>query len=339
MESNVSGTQKKLFQKQLRRITDYLRHSRRGQRGIAVFAGPESWEVLSLQVEVSDELHWGLPSLKQLLWLLDEHRLSGVVVITRAAARFFRFWLGEIDEEQEESFSLDTSGWRRKDLVGPSHPRVGKAKGSQRDPFADRLEAQYRRFHKDIAKRVRRWADKEKMAPVVLAGPAKLAEAILTHFPSDFKERIVLLKRDLWHIPQSELQSQVERIIARWERKKETSLINNLMGQESSLTSVGIEDTLKNVQQGRVRQLVIARGLRGKARQCEHCGRLSHSEATECLVCRGKTRSVELRAIVPELARKFGLHVEVVGGKAARKLIEEGGGIAAQLRYPASKAG
>lgn len=112
--------------------------------------------------------------------------------------------------------------------MGPSHPRVDKAKGSQRDPFADRLEAQHRRFHKDIAQRVRRWANKGKMAPVVLAGPANLVELIVTHVPSDFKERTVLLKQDLWHIPQAELRSQLQESVARWERKKEMSLVSKI---------------------------------------------------------------------------------------------------------------
>jgi hypothetical protein len=69
-----------------------------------MFAGAESWEVLSLQIEVSDELHWGVPSLKQLLWLLDEHRLSGAVVITRAAVHFFRFWLGRSPRNKNRVF-------------------------------------------------------------------------------------------------------------------------------------------------------------------------------------------------------------------------------------------
>jgi hypothetical protein len=54
--------------------------------------------------------------------------------------------------------------------------------------------------------------------------------------------------------------------MARREGKKEMSLIDNLLGQGSSLTSLGIEDTLKNIQQD----------CAANARQCEDYVYLGH---------------------------------------------------------------
>src|SRR5262249_59941458 len=89
-----------------------------------IFSAPSVWEFLTLQVEVEDELHWGPPSLTQLLWLLDEHQPCGAVLADRSGARFFRYWLGEVAEEEHETFLLDTSEWPRKELQPPAHPRV-----------------------------------------------------------------------------------------------------------------------------------------------------------------------------------------------------------------------
>jgi peptide subunit release factor 1 (eRF1) len=50
-----------------------------------------------------------------------------------------------------------------------------------------------------------------------------------------------------------------------------------------------------------------------------------------CANCGGERRVVALRAVIPELARRYGVPVEVVAGEAARKL-REAGGIAAWLR-------
>jgi peptide subunit release factor 1 (eRF1) len=50
-----------------------------------------------------------------------------------------------------------------------------------------------------------------------------------------------------------------------------------------------------------------------------------------CANCGGERRVVALRAVIPELARRYGVPVEVVAVEAARKL-REAGGIAAWLR-------
>ncbi|MFH1575269.1 MAG: hypothetical protein ABIG68_14915, partial [Acidobacteriota bacterium] len=125
--------EQKLCKEQLKRVEDFLRHEPPRSRGVLVIAGPEAWSVLPLQVGVEDELHWGRPSLNQLLWLLDEHRPCGAVAIDRSGARFLRLWMGEAEEQKAAEFRLDTSQWRRKDLVPPAHPGMQKTRGSQRD--------------------------------------------------------------------------------------------------------------------------------------------------------------------------------------------------------------
>jgi hypothetical protein len=330
----VSGNEKRLLQQQLLRVFRYLQTRRLRRRGTVIFAGPRSWELLELQVEVSDELHWGRPSFKQLLWILDEHRPMGVVLVKRDAARLFRISFGEIVEERQHAFSIDTSTWRKKDLVGPSHPHAGKTKGSQRDAFQDRVEAQYNRFRRELADHIRHWADKERISPVFLAGPNRIIEAIWASFPAAFRERAALLKGDVWNLPLPDLQSRLSLAMKRWERTHELAMVNHLLASERSpRAAVGIENTLAHLQKGRVRQLVIARGLRGKVYQCDRCSYADRSLRQDCQNCGGPRRVVALRAALPELARHNAAPVEIVAGEAASKLIKKGG-VAAWLRYP-----
>jgi len=98
----VSPNEQKLFRKQLQRTVAYLGRQPSRCRGVVIFAGKDSWEFVPLQVEVEDEIHWGTPSLAQLLWLLDEHKRYGVVVPGRKRARFFLYWLGEVRGTLEE---------------------------------------------------------------------------------------------------------------------------------------------------------------------------------------------------------------------------------------------
>jgi Bacterial archaeo-eukaryotic release factor family 10 len=335
----VSGGEKRLLQQQLLRVFQYLQSHPPHRRGTVIFAGPTSWELLEFQVDLSDELHWGRPSFKQLLWILDEHRPMGAVLVKRDAARLFRISFGEIVEEKQNALSIDTSTWRKKDLVGPSHPYAGKTKGSQRDAFQDRVEAQYNRFLRELANQIRQWADQEKLSPVFLAGPNRIIETIWASFPAAFRERAALLKGNLWDLSLLDLQSHLNLAIKRWERAHELAMVNHLLASErSARVAVGIENTLAHLQKGRVRQLVIARGLRGEVYQCERCSHADRSLRRDCLNCGGPRRVVALRAALPELARHNAAPVEIVAGEAASKLIKKGG-VAAWLRYtPVSRS-
>src|SRR5688572_16862146 len=72
VDAHLSTEERRLFHKQLARVDRFLSTRPRRERGIVIVAGPKTWHVLRLQVDVEDELHWGRASLKQLLWFLDE---------------------------------------------------------------------------------------------------------------------------------------------------------------------------------------------------------------------------------------------------------------------------
>lgn len=133
---------RRAFRIQLRRIEEYLATHRPRGRGLLVLAAPKVWKILPLQVDVTEELHWGKPSLQQMVWVLDEHRARGAVLIDGSGARFFRFWLGTITEDETGAFSVDYSSWRKPHLVGPSTSAVPKQYGVQRDRFKERMAAQ-----------------------------------------------------------------------------------------------------------------------------------------------------------------------------------------------------
>jgi len=324
--------EQKLFHEQVKRLEDHLRQRPPHERGVAIFAGPNAWELFPLQVEVEDELHWGAPSLTQLLWLLDEHQPCGVVLADRSGARFFRFWLGEVVEQKHQMLRLDTSQWRRKDQMPPSHPGIQKTRGSQRDVFEQRVEAQYARFYRETAEHLRQWAEREKLDPVFLAGPNEVVEPLRAELPRAFQERAALVKGVPAHSTPAEIQARLEPEVARWKRESELSMVNRMLANPNGTRAVlGMDETLARLQQGLTRELVVVRGLGGKLRQCSKCGWVDRAADRVCANCGGERRAVALRAVIPELARHYGVPVEVVAGEAARKL-REVGGIAAWLR-------
>jgi peptide subunit release factor 1 (eRF1) len=141
-----------------------------------------------------------------------------------------------------------------------------------------------------------------------------------------------MIKGDISRHSPAELQARLEPEITRWKRERELKLVEKMIGSSNGVRAVvGLDETLAQVQLGGTRQLIVARGLGGKVKQCAKCGWVDRAADRECASCGGERRLVALRAVVPELARKYGVPVEVVAGEAGRKL-RESGGIGAWLR-------
>lgn len=332
LRNRIPKAEQKLFQAQVKRVEELLRTQPPGERGVVIFAGPETWQVIPLQVEVEDELHWGRPSLTQLLWLLDEHQPCGAVLVDRSGARFFKFWMGFAEEQEQHRFEIDISEWRKHHLVPPAHPGIQKTRGSQRDVFEQRVEAQFEKFYKEIADRTQRWAGEENLTPVVVAGPNGVADRVWDALPKSFRERGILVRGDLSHHSPADLAVRLEQEIEQWKRNYELRVVEQMLANPNGTRAVvGLDETLRRIQEGLARELVVVRGLGGKLRQCQKCQWVDRSADRVCPACGGERKLVPLRAVLPELARRYNVHVEVVAGEAAT-MLRGAGGVGAWLR-------
>jgi hypothetical protein len=326
LEDGLPEAERASFREHVDRLERHLRRHPPRHRAVVAFSGAGTWELLPLQVAVEDELHWGPPALTQLFWLLDEHQPSGIVVLSRSGARFIRAWLGEVVEDEREAFTVDRSDWRRKDLVEPSHAGLGKRRGgAHRDRFAARMKAQYDRLGRGLAARLRRWAERHGLRPVLLAGPAEMVDAILAALPEELRQQTALLKENLSYLSSAELHARLEPVLDQWKRDQEAARVEALLGSDAARRAVGVDETLAQVQAGRVRELVIARGIAGTVRQCERCGRADRAAGRVCPSCGGARRRVPARIAIPDLARRHGVSIDVVAGPAARRLRDAGG--------------
>ena len=322
----------KAFRHQVRRVDRYLKKKRPGSQSLVIFAGAQVWEVIALRVEVSEELHWGNPSLHQMAWILDEHRPRGAVVIDGTGARFLRFWLGTVDESPQYAFSFDVSSWRKPYLVGPSTPGVSKQHGIQRDRISTRASAQRQHFLKKTAHRIAEWASDGSISPIVLVGKSEEIDSITKNLPAELRKQIVTLPKALPQVLPTELSKRLKPILNRWEREYEAQAIEEVVaGQRSGQTVIGLRDTLDRLQKGQLRELVVVRGLKGSAQQCSSCGWIEESSDTTCTICGSQRQTRNLRTLLPELASMYSVPIEVVKGKAGTTLLARGG-VAGWLR-------
>jgi hypothetical protein len=317
---------RRFFRAQLRRIEQHLATHRPRGRGLLVLAAPKVWEIFPLQVEVTEELHWGKPSLQQMIWVLDEHRPRGAVLIDGSGARFFRFWMGTVSEDEAAAFSIDYSSWRKPHLVGPSTSAVPKQYGVQRDRFKGRMAAQRSHFIRVLADRIVSWSSETGVRPVLLIGGARDAEAIANALPANFRKETAIVQKAFPRISASDAKKRLVPVLRAWEREYEEELVNELISSRKlRKVATGLDETLRQLQKGRVRELIVVRGLTGSAKECLGCGWIDRSADPVCAICSSQRRPRSLRTVIPELASLQGLPIEVVSGKAAKKLQAVGG--------------
>lgn len=320
------------FQKELGRVEKFLHDRHPEERSIVIFAGPGVWREIPLQVGMENELHWGNPAVLQLLWLIEEHKPYCLIVVDRTGARFFRYQLRETIELEEKKYAIDISQWKKKELGHVTGQMVQKTRGSQRDVFEHRMEAQYARLCGETAKLAAELCKKKDFAEIFLVGSDHLTGPIKEAIPQELAQRVILLKEDFGRLSSSELQERLEPTIENWEHQHEASLVAELLQSEHG-TVVGIDESLAQLQKGRVRTLVLTHDLNVTLRQCVKCGWIDRSADPLCPTCAGERRPVMLLEILPELAKSHHADLEIVSGEAAESL-RKGGGMGAWLREP-----
>jgi Bacterial archaeo-eukaryotic release factor family 10 len=328
---NLASNGQGPFLKQLERVTKFL-SQRKSHGSFVIFAGSSVWEVVALQAEVRSELTWGKPSLTQLLWLSREHKQYGIVAVDHKGARFFHYSLGEIVEGKEKEFAIDTSGWKHEELGHVTGQGVKKTRGSQREVFDRRMENQYARLCGQTAQQAATLFSAKDLAAVFLVGPDKLITAVEAKFPRTLRLPIVRVDQDLARVDPSELRRHLEPRIAAWEGEHQTALVNAIAEAERG-TIGGFDETLAQLQKGKVGILVLARDFDTLLHQCVECRWMDRSADPVCPACGSQRRPITLRESLPELLRKHRVELEIVSGEAAKRL-KETGGMGAWIRQP-----
>ncbi len=324
----LPSEERPLFQEQAERVEAFLRSQPPQHRGVVIFAGSAAWEVIPVEIEVENELRWGSPALAQFLWVLDEHRPVGIVLVGQKGARIFQYVLGELRDLETKEFRLDVS--RKKEMGPISRPGVRMSRGTDRDLYEHHVDAQYAHFHQQIAERIRYWTASESLDRVLLVGLEDMVAGIRQELPPTLRERVVAVREDLGWLSRTDLERRLEPIVVGHEREREVALVDALLGGARGVV-LGLDEVLVRLQHEEVRSLIVAKGLNADLRQCRQCLWLDRTSDPVCPACGGERHMAMLREVLPALARRHKVSVEVVSGEAARRL-QEAGGISAWLR-------
>ncbi len=330
LAEHLKPEEKDRFLAELDRVNQFLAVPT-SHGSFAIFSGPAVWQALALQVPVTAEITWGKPSLAQLIWLASEHKQYGIIEVDHKGVRFFRAALGEIEEDEEQRFTVDVSAWKQKDM-GHVNEAARKSHGTQRDVFEKRMENQYARMCGDAAHRASTLFAQKHVAAIFLVGPNKLIATLEAKFPRTFRIPIARIDHDLAKASPQELLKHLDPYFAAWERDHQAALVNSVTEQERG-TIPDFDETLAQLQRGKVRTLLLAADFEASVHQCGECGWIDRSADAACTACGGKRDATTLRRVLPELLRKHNVTLEIASGEAAERL-KQAGGMASWIRQP-----
>jgi len=306
---------------EIERVLAYLKKRQTHEKSLVIVAAPKVWTVVPLQTDVEAGLYWGKPALAQLFSLASEHKPYGVVAVDHKGIRFFVYSLGEMDEQEEKKFSIDASQWKSKTAGHVKGQTILKSSGSRRTVtvFEKRIKTQFAHLLRDAAEEAARFCERQHLAAAFLTGPARLIKGIHDNLPRECAVPFVLLDEDLARVKEGELKKHVEAAISAWEGKHELELVHAAVEEEQGVIA-GFDETLAQLQKGRIRKVVLARGLDPILHQCVECGWIDRSADAVCSVCGGKRRTISLWDTLPELAKTQNAEIDVVSNEAAAQL-------------------
>lgn len=170
------------LQRLIERVNMQLTDFRPSGKGLAVFASEGLWQTMDLPVPVDNQLALGRPRVAPLLWLLDEYQRYGVVQVNHREARLLLAYLGRSETVGGLAMFLDTSDWRRQDLM-PSGAS-GVTQGSLKDAFENRVNEHTRTFWREVVGQLDGWVKEAAVERLVLGGDEESVAEFKALLPS-----------------------------------------------------------------------------------------------------------------------------------------------------------
>jgi hypothetical protein len=262
--------------------------------------------------------------MSQLLLLENEHKPYCVVVVDKKKARFLRFQFAGLSSIDELPFAPDVSQWKMMEMGHVTGQGVHKTRGSQRDAFDHRVEAQYARACRETARHAADISRKEKLAGIFLVGANHLVEPIAANTPPEFRKSLGVLCEDLGGIPVAELAPRLIGPIRDWERQRGEALVRSLLGASREAV-IEPDEALAQLQEGAISTILAAHDFPLTLQECDRCDWVDRSADPVCPKCGAGRHATTLKEVLPRLARIYKTELVVVDGAAAVQLGKIGG--------------
>lgn len=324
----VSPGMRSAVREQLARIDNFLAERKPGGKALLILAGPAVWKAIPLQDSVENELAWGKPALMQLQVAIGRRKLDCVVVLNRKRARFLDYSDEGMNELFDLSFAIDSSQWKKKGSY-VTVERTETTRGSQHDAYEHRVDARYKHFLRQVAKRCAALCKVRTKNLLILVGEPRFVKEVEKALPVALAGRVQSVLRDVGSLSLPKLHGMLKQEIGRFRQKSDEELVGTILRHRQRAT-VGIDETIAQLQKGRIRALLLSDRLNGVIHECPKCGQFDRAADPICSVCHRERRSVDLRQAILQLARSHDTDIHVISEPSHQ--LDEVGGLAGSLR-------
>ena len=311
-------------------VAQYVDHEHNWSgNSVAIFSSePEGYfKAFPLAVPLRSRVRVGdRPNVKPLADLLDSYGGYGVAVVDKIGARLFYFHLGEL-REQEGVMGEIVRHTKR----GGGSQAAGRRGGTAGQ--TDYVEEVADRNIKDVVDVATRFFTENNVRRIVIGGTDENIALFRSHLPKSWQSLVIgtfAINMTASHVEVLERAMQIGKEA---EDRREAHLVNTIVTNAAKGRggSIGLEDTLSAIREGRVQSLVISDGYRAPGFRCKSCGHISSLPMGNCPFCDGETEKIPdaVEVAVRQVMRSGG-EVEVLHSNQTGKGF---GQIGALLRY------
>lgn len=295
-EQPLSAEVRKSLHSDLRKIREYVNHKfeRNGVRTLILVScsAKKFWRVLTLHLPLQNQLMVGpQPYVRPLSLLLEEYRRFLAILIERSRARLFEVYAGEIREYEDV---LDDV---------PGKVKMGGYGGYEERRIERHIEDHVRRHYKRVADLAFDLWKRHSHDCLVLFGSEQNTNEFHHYVHNTLHDRIAGTGIEEFTATPKTILDRVMKMERELKNREDRKLLDRLFNQVNSggLGILGLDSTIRALQQGQVNFLVVQEGYEKNGYRCTECRSLSTQNGS-CDYCGGVTKAVD--DIVEEAVRE-----------------------------------
>jgi len=223
------------------------------RRGLVFFYGSEPPLRVRKTLQLPVGTHFVFmdrPYVRPLIELLDESPRIGVIIISSQKVRFLTWSQGILEEVGKETLEIDDTHWR--DYVGGGQASAGSAqvRATHTDDYESRVDAQVRRFLKQVAERAVEAGKAQSWRKLAMVGEPSVVADLQRHLPVEMAGQVIgALDRNLTAAPAATVGRAVAERLDAGSADRKARLVEEILqtaaaGRRAVLGPAGVLDAL-----------------------------------------------------------------------------------------------
>ena len=279
-------------------------------KGLALYAEIGGAWTEGFQVGVSLQNRLDLadhPIIAPLAEVVETQPHYGVLVIDRDSLRMVGLRSGQVLTEHV--------------ATGQAYPTPNdvQAGGEAQKDYQKRKEQERRHFFKDFAREALEYDRRDQPDYLILLGTEENVKQFTECLAPQLQAKIVYTAPGPAGPRTSDIVQRLLPFFSQRARAEETRAVQVLHDRVRNrhFAAAGVQQTLEQLQEGKVETLVIARDLRKPGAQCQKCGFFLARRDGACPYCGGELREgIDLAEAMVRLAEEQEIPVEFVSQQA-----------------------